>query len=322
MDGLSELNAIQSEERHAPVLSEFRLDMGLPIWRYQIDDVVLEKRLYLPYRQNTVHITYRSLSHAGKIGLRLRPLIQFREHEAPVDSQPEAPYVLTVVEDQYEISSRIFPTLRLLLYGKGDFVIERKRIERLRYILEETRGYTTIGNLWSPGSFVVDCSPAKRSPWPPPRSLGRSCGRWRPRRPGRQSASGAARLIASADPKAQTGVGAELVLAADQFVVTPAGRLPDATRAYADRRRDAHGDRGLPLVYRLGSRHHDQLGGFDTHHQPFLEAGWILRNFANAIRQGLIPNLFPEGSREGLYHTADATPVVFSRHRSLSTGDG
>ncbi len=63
-----ELNAIQSEERHAsnpPVLSEFRLDMGLPIWRYQIDDVVLEKRLYLPYRQNTVHITYRLLSHAG-----------------------------------------------------------------------------------------------------------------------------------------------------------------------------------------------------------------------------------------------------------------
>ena len=132
-----ELNAMQGEERHpsnppAPMLSEFRLDMGLPIWRYQVDDVVLEKRLYLPYRQNTVHITYRLLSHAGKVGLRLRPLIQFREHEAPVDSQPAAPYVLTVVEDQYEISSRIFPALRLLLLGKGDFVIERKRIERLR----------------------------------------------------------------------------------------------------------------------------------------------------------------------------------------------
>src|SRR4029453_17144233 len=140
-----ELNATQSEKRQGstpPVLSEFRLDMGLPIWRYQIDDVVLEKRLYLPYRQNTVHITYRLLSHARNVGLRLRPLIQFREHEAPVDSQPEAPYVLTVVEDQYEISSGIFPTLRLLLYGKGEFIIERKKIERLSYILEQTRGYT------------------------------------------------------------------------------------------------------------------------------------------------------------------------------------
>src|SRR5262249_35174426 len=215
-----ELNAIQSEERHAsnppPVLSEFRLDMGLPIWRYQIDDVVMEKRVYLPYRQNTAHVTYRSLSHAGKVEIRLRPLIQFREHEAPVDSQPEAPYVLTVVEDQYEISSRIFPTLRLLLYGKGDFVIARKRIEHLRYILEETRGYTTIGNLWTPGSFVVECSPgqeitltASTESWEVVRALS-PAEAWQAERERRT------RLIASADAKAQDGMGAELVLAADQ----------------------------------------------------------------------------------------------------------
>src|SRR5262245_55910650 len=61
------------------------------------------------------------------LGLRVRPLIQFREHEAPVDRQPQAPYVLTVVEDQYEISSGIFPPLRLLLHGKGEFIIERKK---------------------------------------------------------------------------------------------------------------------------------------------------------------------------------------------------
>ena len=65
-----ELNVTQSEDPLNPVLSEFRLDMGLPIWRYQIDDVVVEKRLYLPYRQNTVHITYRLLSHAGKVGIQ------------------------------------------------------------------------------------------------------------------------------------------------------------------------------------------------------------------------------------------------------------
>ena len=42
-----------------------------------------------------------------------------------------------------------------------------------------------------------------------------------------------------------------------------------------------------------------------------LEASWILRNFANSIRDGLIPNLFPERSRQGLYHTADATLWFF-----------
>ena len=37
----------------------------------------------------------------------------------------------------------------------------------------------------------------------------------------------------------------------------------------------------------------------------------ILRTFARYIRDGLLPNLFPEGSRQALYHTADATLWYF-----------
>jgi predicted glycogen debranching enzyme len=37
------------------------------------------------------------------------------------------------------------------------------------------------------------------------------------------------------------------------------------------------------------------------------EAAQILRLFARNVRDGLVPNLFPEGARSGLYHTADAT---------------
>jgi predicted glycogen debranching enzyme len=43
----------------------------------------------------------------------------------------------------------------------------------------------------------------------------------------------------------------------------------------------------------------------------FREAGWILRTFAYHIRDGLIPNMFPEGENQGLYHTADATMWFF-----------
>jgi predicted glycogen debranching enzyme len=42
-----------------------------------------------------------------------------------------------------------------------------------------------------------------------------------------------------------------------------------------------------------------------------LEAGYILRTFAYYVRDGLIPNLFPEGENRGLYHTADATLWYF-----------
>src|SRR5665213_1876542 len=41
------------------------------------------------------------------------------------------------------------------------------------------------------------------------------------------------------------------------------------------------------------------------------EARWILRTFAHYVRDGLIPNMFPEGRSQGLYHTADATLWFF-----------
>jgi predicted glycogen debranching enzyme len=43
----------------------------------------------------------------------------------------------------------------------------------------------------------------------------------------------------------------------------------------------------------------------------YAEAAWILRTFSHYIRDGLIPNLFPERQTEGLYHTADATLWFF-----------
>ena len=41
------------------------------------------------------------------------------------------------------------------------------------------------------------------------------------------------RLLAQAAPDARDGVAAELVLAADQFIITPAGRTEEAARAHA-----------------------------------------------------------------------------------------
>src|SRR5262249_32437266 len=41
------------------------------------------------------------------------------------------------------------------------------------------------------------------------------------------------------------------------------------------------------------------------------EAAWILRTFSYYVRDGLIPNMFPEGEKDGLYHTADASLWFF-----------
>jgi predicted glycogen debranching enzyme len=43
----------------------------------------------------------------------------------------------------------------------------------------------------------------------------------------------------------------------------------------------------------------------------WLEAGYILRTFAYYVRDGLIPNMFPDGAKDGKYNTADATLWFF-----------
>ena len=65
-------------------LAEFRLELGLPVWRYELGQLVLEKRLLVPYRQNTVHVSYRLVSAPGPVSLQVRPAVHFRPHERPV----------------------------------------------------------------------------------------------------------------------------------------------------------------------------------------------------------------------------------------------
>src|ERR1700704_3733711 len=51
-----------SDAHGAGYLTEFRLEAGLPIWRYEVEGLVIEKRLFLPHMQNTVHLMYELVS--------------------------------------------------------------------------------------------------------------------------------------------------------------------------------------------------------------------------------------------------------------------
>ena len=118
------------------------------------------------------------------------------------------------------------------------------------------------------------------------------------------------RLLEKAGPRAQ-GPAAELVLAADAFVVRPAGRHEDKVRARVA------GDEAWTVIAGYhwftdwGRDTMISLEGLTLCTGRVAEAGSILRMFAHHVRDGLVPNMFPEGANEGLYHTADATLWFF-----------
>jgi glycogen debranching enzyme len=76
-------------------LKEFRLELGLPVWTYEVDGIAFERRILMPHRQNTVHVGYRLLA-GSSAHLRLRPAMHFRPHEGRLSGLPPQPYVLKV----------------------------------------------------------------------------------------------------------------------------------------------------------------------------------------------------------------------------------
>src|SRR4051812_17508010 len=53
-------------------LQEFRLENGMPVWRYETEGALVEKQLVFLYGQNTVHVRYALLSGQNNISLELR----------------------------------------------------------------------------------------------------------------------------------------------------------------------------------------------------------------------------------------------------------
>jgi predicted glycogen debranching enzyme len=294
-------------------LTDFRLEAGLPVWRYQIDGAVIEKRVLLAHGLNTSYVSYRLMSGEGTIRLKLRPSVHFRSHDAPVSAPLADAYTLTAVNDHCELSAGSdLPQLRLLLHGQNRaFTIEGNRMREVLYRLEESRGYDAAGELWTPGYFRVDLSRgssatlvASTEPWDIIQALS-------PDEAHEAECDRRDRLLEIARGAADSDVGAELVLAADQFLITPSGRFEDAARAKAagDELRSVIA--GYHWFTDWGRDTMISLEGLALTTGRLHEAGFILRTFARYIRDGLIPNFFPDGETEGVYHTADATLWFF-----------
>jgi predicted glycogen debranching enzyme len=295
-------------------LAEFRLENGLPLWLYRLEGHAFEKRILLVHEQNTVVVHYRLVEGGGPVRLELRPAIHFRHHDAPVNEDLGRPYRLSAEEDRLELTQDGLraPVLRLRLSGdRPAFTIEGKEFPEILYRVEESRGYDFRGDMWSPGYFGADLAPdrdvaltASTEPWEMMRALGpaEALGVETERR---------LRLIQRADPAARAGFGAELVLAADQFLTRPAGRTDEAARARAAGDEVRTVIAGYHWFTDWGRDTMISLPGLALATGRHAEAGNILRTFAHYVRDGLIPNLFPEGHSEGLYHTADATLWFF-----------
>ena len=295
-------------------LEEFVLEAGMPVWRFSKNGIRIEKRVLMPHVQNSTHIIYRLIEGPAGLKLKVRPSLHFRPHEGLLTaSVPETWSVGAESDREVEISDgREFPPLRLYLFGPNAHLRHDVRtFEHVLYRVEKSRGYEYEGPLWSPGVIEADLHPgedcgmvASVEQWDVVRALDH------------QDAINAEierhqRLLSIAGVPPTRTAAAQLVLAADQFLILPHTRAADEARARATGDEPRTVIAGYHWFTDWGRDTMISLEGLTLCTGRHREAGNILRTFASYIKDGLIPNLFPEGEQGGLYHTADATMWFF-----------
>jgi predicted glycogen debranching enzyme len=304
IDGCIDLNALS-------FLKEFYLEDGLPVWHFQVEDCLIEKRIFMTFRQNTVFVTYELLDGPEQVALRLYPEMNFRPHEAPVNTPLEKEYIITVIGNRYEFGKQDFTPVRVFVYGDeaGAFTIQKKEIHNIYFRKEMHRGYEHTGDLWNPGVFDLNLKKRK------PLTLVASTEAWKnidalpP--PNAHKAEVLRRRLLLYLAEAQEEKTQELVLAADQFIIAPEHRLEDSVRANAAGEEIRTIIAGYHWFTDWGRDTMISLEGLTLCTKRYQEARWILKTFAHYVVGGLIPNMFPEGQNVGRYNTADATLWFF-----------
>ena len=97
---------------------------------------MIEKRVFLPHMQNTVHLSYELLSGADRVELSLRPSVNFRAQESPVSEPLGWPYEFRAVAGQFEIclTGSPVPPLRIQSDREGRRVHAREPADRQRAV--------------------------------------------------------------------------------------------------------------------------------------------------------------------------------------------
>ena len=295
-------------------LDQFALENGLPVWRFSKDGIRIEKRVLMAHQQNTSYVMYRLLEGPPGLRLKLRFALHFRPHEGLLSDEVSTRWTVNVAnEREIEINDhRDFPPLRILVVGEK-VALERdiESFPHVLYRIEKSRGYEYEGKLWSPGVIHIELKPGEEcgivasvEPWSVVTALPYADA-------SAAEAERRARLLGIAGADSADDFYRQLVLAADQFLIQPHTRVADEARLRAAGDEPRTVIAGYHWFTDWGRDTMISLEGLTLVTGRQREAGNLVRTFASYIRDGLIPNLFPEGEHGGLYHTADATMWFF-----------
>jgi predicted glycogen debranching enzyme len=274
----------------------------VPTWTYRTAAHRVERRVFMVQGQNTTVVRYRLLA-GSPVRLAVRPFFVFRDHHGRRTESGKWFVAASRAEDAVHCAASDGAPAASVYFRHGSFREEPMWYRRFEYLQELARGLPHLEDAYAP--FVVELELARDKDAeliftgellaPPSGALLE-----------REELERREKLGASL-PK-DDEPGRRLAAAADAFLVTGTGGRHSVIAGY-------------PWFTDWGRDTMIALPGLALVTGKVELAGLVLRDFAAHLKDGLLPNRFPDRGFEPEYNTVDASLwFAVAVHRLIEAG--
>ena len=266
-------------------LQHFSLE-PVPCWIYKAGDVIIQRQLALGYGENTCALSYRvENTGSAPVTFTAAPVFKLAPKEDPIEKEKP------IAADPGMVSDGIYT---LYIYASADGTTYPARWQTERYPEDDKDGRAEKGLAFTCNDYSITVLPGQTGYL----ELVFGC---KPELPTAEE------IIAKACDRRKQ------LLSACPFRDPVARYLYMAADAYIVRRESTGGKTviaGYPLFSDWGRDTMIALPGCTLSTGRYSDAKSILKTFLAYEKDGLVPNLFPEGGVEPRYNSVDAALLL------------
>lgn len=267
-----------------------------PVQNFVVDGVFISKKITMKYGENTTIINYSIINNDKPFTMKVEALVNNRDHHENTKA-----YALKCMQNTDEhgvIISFDINDLKLNLKSdKAVYVKHEKWYENMFYINEKERGLLDYDNHFIPGYFEFKLKPYEKGEFSiiaSTESIEVVDGKYYFELEEKRKKCILSKL------KVRDELSETLALAADQFLVKRKSTGKATIIA------------GYPWFTDWGRDTMIAFTGLTLCTGRFKEAREILMTFAMYVKDGLVPNMFPDTNAEPIYNTIDASLWYFN----------
>jgi predicted glycogen debranching enzyme len=287
-------------------IESFRIEDGIPVWRFSLADALVEQRIFMAPGRNTTYIGLRVVRASAPLEVQIRPFCSYRDYHS--HARGTRPFVVEPLGDACSI--RAFDGARSIGLSMSGSTFETAADWYWNFFhrIEEERGLDTLEDLFTPGSFKVQllcqqeaffiATAEPQAPAAPSDVLA-------------ELQRTSVQLLRALPPGAPPWIQ-QLALASDQFLVRRGEGRDSGSSVIA----------GYPWFADWGRDTMISLPGLTSTLGRHAIAAEVLRTFARFVDRGMLPNRFPDGGEAPEYNTVDATLWFFQAAQEILQASG